>query len=241
MNPTAKPTPSQVALTWWIIWGAMSLSLCLVGVAVVVAAGPEPVQPVSPEIGRNMSIAAAALVIVAIGFRRYFQSDAQVRAAAERSSRVPPEQRWLAFLARMQTSLIISLALHEAVALIGSTQAFLYREPSRYWPFLATALALNLMVMPKPLALLERARALCPQVGGLALLLALCAACSFVGGDFTPMKSEPETPCLKEANEICKEKLKSADIGNCVAREKYRCELEEQQEKEHPQPTPGSS
>jgi len=75
---------------------------------------------------------------------------------------------------------------------------------------------------------------------GLALALALGAACSFRGGDFTPMPKEPETPCVKEANEICKEKLKSADIGNCVAREKYRCELEEQQEKESP-PTPGSS
>jgi hypothetical protein len=73
-----------------------------------------------------------------------------------------------------------------------------------------------------------------------ALSLALGAACSFRGGDFTPMPKEPETPCVKEANEICKEKLKSADIGNCVAREKYRCELEEQQEKESP-PTPGSS
>ena len=74
---------------------------------------------------------------------------------------------------------------------------------------------------------------------GLALVLALGAACSFRGGDFTPMAKEPETPCLKEANEICKEKLKSADIGNCVAREKYRCELEEQQEKESPPATPG--
>ena len=79
-----------------------------------------------------------------------------------------------------------------------------------------------------------------PTIIGLALVLALGAACSFVGGDFTPLKTEPETPCLKEANEICKEKLKSADIGNCVAREKYRCELEEQQDKESP-PTPGSS
>ena len=70
-----------------------------------------------------------------------------------------------------------------------------------------------------------------------AILLAALSACSFVGGDFTPLQTEPETPCLREANEICKEKLRSADIGNCVAREKYRCELEEQQEKESPKPT----
>lgn len=70
-------------------------------------------------------------------------------------------------------------------------------------------------------------------------LFMLQAICSFRGGDFAPMPSEPETPCLKEANEICKDKLKSADMGNCVAREKYRCELEEQQPKDNP-PTPGS-
>ena len=62
--------------------------------------------------------------------------------------------------------------------------------------------------------------------------------CSFRGGDFTEMPKEPDTPCQREANEICKEKLKAADIGNCVAREKYRCELEEQQEKESAPATP---
>ena len=72
-------------------------------------------------------------------------------------------------------------------------------------------------------------------------LFMLQAICSFRGGDFAPIPTEPETPCLKEANEICKEKLKSADMGNCVAREKYRCELEEQQQKDNPNPAPTPS
>jgi hypothetical protein len=75
-----------------------------------------------------------------------------------------------------------------------------------------------------------------------ALALAAGAACSFRGGDFTPMAKEPETPCSREADEICKDKLGSADIGNCRAREKYRCELMEQQQQQQPeqpsQPTP---
>ena len=74
---------------------------------------------------------------------------------------------------------------------------------------------------------------------GLALGIMLQAICSFRGGDFAPIPTEPETPCLKEANEICKDKLKATDMGNCVAREKYRCELEEQQPKDAP--TPSSS
>ena len=69
----------------------------------------------------------------------------------------------------------------------------------------------------------------------MTVLAALCA-CSFRGGDFTPMPKEPETPCSKEAQEICKEKLGSADIGNCVAREKYRCELLEEESKKSPEP-----
>ncbi len=240
MTPTASPNMRAVALTWWIIWGSMSFSLCMLAIVLHAAERPENAPAGSPELARNMSIVAAAVVIAAIAARRYLQSDAWLRAAAEKSSSVPAEGRPLAFLARMQSGFVISLALHEAIALIGFVIAYLFGEPARFWPFFGTALALNLLVMPRPLALLERARALCPQIAGLALLLALCAACSFVGGDFTPLKTEPETPCLKEANEICKEKLKSADIGNCVAREKYRCELEEQEQKEKPA-TPGSS
>ena len=63
-------------------------------------------------------------------------------------------------------------------------------------------------------------------------LFAALTACSFRGGDFTPLAKEPETPCSKEAEELCKEKLGSADIGNCMAREKYRCEVLEQEEKQ---------
>jgi hypothetical protein len=68
------------------------------------------------------------------------------------------------------------------------------------------------------------------------LLIALVAGCSFRGGDFTPLAKEPETPCLVEARDICKEKLGSADIGTCVAREKYRCEVVEQEKASEPKP-----
>lgn len=77
-------------------------------------------------------------------------------------------------------------------------------------------------------------------VAWVGLALAVGAGCSFRGGDFTPMAKEPETPCSKEAEAICKEKLGSADIGNCVARERYRCELLEQegQTKSDSEPAP---
>jgi hypothetical protein len=69
------------------------------------------------------------------------------------------------------------------------------------------------------------------------VLLALCAGCSFRGGDFAPLAKEPETPCSRAAEEFCKENLGSADLNTCIKREKYRCELlEEQGQKPEPQP-----
>ena len=111
----------------------------------------------------------------------------------------------------LQARLVVSLALNETVALLGFVLAF-----------------------PRPARLVERVRVLVPQLAALALLLALAVACSFRGGDFTPMAKEPETSCSREAAEICKEKLGSADIGNCIAREKYRCELLEQEQAKDP-------
>ena len=67
--------------------------------------------------------------------------------------------------------------------------------------------------------------------------LLVSGACSFRGGDFTPTPKEPDTACYKEAKEICKEKLGSADLGNCIARENYRCEVmqqEQDQQKQQP-------
>ena len=67
-----------------------------------------------------------------------------------------------------------------------------------------------------------------------ALLAALAGAlvfgaCSFRGGDFTPLAKEPETPCSKQAEAFCKEHLGSENLATCVKREKYRCELLEQE------------
>jgi len=60
-------------------------------------------------------------------------------------------------------------------------------------------------------------------------LLLVSGACSFRGGDFTPTPKEPDTQCYREAKEICKDKLGSADLGNCIARENYRCEVMQQE------------
>jgi hypothetical protein len=72
----------------------------------------------------------------------------------------------------------------------------------------------------------------------LALAVALvCGACSFRGGDFAPMAKEPETACSKQAEAFCKEHLGSENLAACVKREKYRCELLQQDDpNKAPQP-----
>ncbi|HKC50821.1 MAG TPA: hypothetical protein VKF60_08515 [Myxococcota bacterium] len=174
------------------------------------------------------------LAFGASAFRRRASSDGRLRELGARALQSPPEARLTRLLELAQVRLVVSLALNETVALLGFLLAFLNREPSRFWPFLGVALALNALAFPRPARLVERVRELVPQLGTLALLLALGVACSFRGGDFTPMAKEPETPCSREAEAICKEKLGSADIGNCVAREKYRCELLEQEQAKDP-------
>jgi hypothetical protein len=59
---------------------------------------------------------------------------------------------------------------------------------------------------------------------------AALGACSFRGGDFTPLTKEPETACSKQAEAFCKEHLGSENLAACVKREKYRCELLEQED-----------
>ena len=75
-----------------------------------------------------------------------------------------------------------------------------------------------------------------------AALLLACAlafsACSFRGGDFTPLAKEPETECSKQAEAFCKENLGSENLAACVKREKYRCELLQQDEPDKTPATP---
>jgi hypothetical protein len=62
-------------------------------------------------------------------------------------------------------------------------------------------------------------------------LIGFVLGCSFTGGDYAPLAKEPDTPCSIQAEQFCKENLGSADLATCIKREKYRCELLEQEQK----------
>jgi hypothetical protein len=223
-----------------IIWGALTLSQVMLAVTLLLAfrGDPQGPDPNANAVDLPLSLGAAALAFGASSYRRWAHSNARLQKLGEMARDAPSEARLTKLLGLVQVPFVVSLALNEVVALLGYVLAFLHREPSRFWPFLGVALALNALAFPRPARLVARVRELVPQLAALALLLALAAGCSFRGGDFTPLAKEPETPCSREAHEICKEKLGSADIGNCVAREKYRCELLEQEKEKQGTDTP---
>jgi hypothetical protein len=243
VTPGAPVAVEAFARVQRIIWGALTVSQVMLAVTLLLAFRGNAQGPDASEnpLDLPLSVGAAALAFGASSYRRWAHSSPRLEKLGERACDAPPEARLTKLLALVQVPFIVSLALNETVALLGYVLAFLHREPSRLWPFLGVALALNALAFPRPAQLVARVRELVPQLATLALLLALSVGCSFRGGDFTPMPKEPDTPCSREAQEICKEKLGSADLGNCLARERYRCELLEQENKEGtdaPKPAP---
>jgi len=221
-----------------VVWIAMVVSALLIwGVAWIVARDPK--RNAVEGLDTPLMIAAIVMLFAASGYRRAWRSDARLAKLGQDSAQLPPPQRAGAFYAQVLTATIVSLSIHQAIVLVGFVAALLTKDPMRMLPFLAVALMLDALVFPAPARLFARARELVPQLGSLLVLIGLLSsvACSFRGGDYTPMKKEPETPCSREAEGICKEKLGSADFPTCVAREKYRCEVvEEEQQKQGQDP-----
>ena len=67
-------------------------------------------------------------------------------------------------------------------------------------------------------------------LASLSLSFFWLVGCSWTGGDYAPLAKEPDTPCSLQAEDFCKENLGSADLATCIKREKYRCELLEQEQ-----------
>lgn len=67
-----------------------------------------------------------------------------------------PERNFLALFQRFQPRLIVSLALHETVALFGFVSCYLNRDPASFLPFAVVATGLNLWVWPSPARFEER-------------------------------------------------------------------------------------
>jgi hypothetical protein len=219
-----------------VIWIAMVISQLLLCGALF--AMPDMRNGSGTNLPTPLVIVAIAALFGASSFRRASRSDGQLTKLGEAVSQLPPPARAAAFYQRTQSNMIISLAIHQAIVMVGFVTGFLAHDAMRALPFLAIALMLDALVFPAPARLFSRARELVPRLGSLAVLIALLSslACfSFRGGDYTPEKKEPETPCSREAEQICKEKLGSADIKTCIAREKYRCEVVQEEEQKQQQ------
>jgi hypothetical protein len=233
-------TPDRHQTTQRIVWTALVASQGILLAVLQLRPAAETAGAPTPSFDLLLTIGAMLAMLGASAFRRVATSDGQLQRLAEQALQAPPGARTERFYALTLLPMIVSMVLNETVALAGFVLAIVHNEPGRFWPFLGVALVLDALVFPRPAALFERARQRVPALSALVFLALLTsAACSFRGGDFTPMPQEAQTPCLKEAEEICKAKLGSADFGNCKAREKYRCEvMEEDQKKQDPNSTP---
>jgi hypothetical protein len=127
-----------------------------------------------------LSVGAVVLTAVSLVYRRHANSDERIgelfrnepdlqvlvtdpqtkrvnTELLERLERLTPfEQRVYSLCTTLQTSLIVSLALHEAVALFGFVLGFLSRDVVPVIPFTVVAIMLNLLVYPRPEVTAER-------------------------------------------------------------------------------------
>ena len=223
-----------------IVWAALVASQGILLAVVQLRPAAETSSVPSSSLDLGLTIGAMFAMLGASAFRRMATSDGHVERLATQALQAPPSSRAERFYELTLLPMVVSMVLNETVALAGFVLAIVHNEPNRFWPFLGVSLVLDVLVFPRPAALFERARRRVPALSALIFLALLTsAACSFRGGDFTPMPQEAQTPCLKEAEQICKDKLGSADFGNCKAREKYRCEvMEENEKKQDPNATP---
>jgi hypothetical protein len=181
ISPTLAEALRRPLLTQRVLWVGYTASIAVYYVVVQVLSRGAPVAPALPEaLSPYLWLAAGVVALAAVLYRRRVNSDAYLfallaRPAAPeelakdgRTGRVDEnyrrqieaisesDRRFLALFSRLQTQLIVSLALHESIALLGLVLAFLHHDPASLVPFGAAAVALNLWVWPSRERLHER-------------------------------------------------------------------------------------
>jgi hypothetical protein len=142
-------TQAQAGTTrnvWLVIAASMAAAPCFYGVVIqtILAVGAIPEPPDLPLSRTFFWIAAAALLVGSL-----LWTQLRVRAPIDQAtSTVPPAPLFAP--PEFQVRVIISLALAEAVSIVGFLQAILFRAPLReYLPFgVATVLVVVLDIIP---------------------------------------------------------------------------------------------
>ena len=140
----AQPVPNRN--TWLVIACSMAAAAVIYGFVIQsLLAGAAPTAAPDPPLPRTFFWGAAAALIVA----SMLWTQARLRAPLDQATSTQPPGPLLA-PADFQVRSIISLALAEAVCVLGFVQAMLYRAPLReYLPFGAAAgLVIVLDIIP---------------------------------------------------------------------------------------------
>ncbi len=144
-----------------LVWTAMTVTLGLFGgVAYVVCRDRAPATDLPPVLPIIFPVVGLSTAMSAFGIRRTMLSDQQLRptieAAAARDGLDRFEAGIVAVMPKFLSATIVSLALHEAIAVLGLVRAIVEARWERSLPFLLVALVLNILAFPRLGPLLDR-------------------------------------------------------------------------------------
>ena len=161
----------RLQLILWVAFAATAPVYVLV--AHLVAGGAREASPASGEgLTLVIGLAAAALAAGAFWYRGRALADARLRRVMDGSTPAggigapdpglvaglpAGEQRLAGLLPHLQTTLIVSLGMAEAVTLCGLVLAIVQGRPAVILPFAGLGLAITALLYPRPLAILARA------------------------------------------------------------------------------------
>ena len=163
-------------LTSRVVWFALTASIWVyVGIVYYLQAlDKEPTRTLDPMFAATFYVLSGAVAAASLVYRRWARSDSRFERilrenvdpnalAMNPKTRQPNisllrrlealqdfEQRIFRLNMLYQTSMIVSLALNEVIALFGFVLGFVGRDMGTSIPFAVIATALNLVVFPRP-------------------------------------------------------------------------------------------
>lgn len=189
-SETLKRVLKPRVLVMTLLWAVMTFTILFyVGLAYILNAPGQPPQPVENRLKLALYLIAGAIAVLSFLLRSRMLSEGHIydklkeevdpqglatnretgQIDQERlqtiKSLTPLEMKVIGLSGIYFTTLVLSLAMHEAVALFGMLLAILEQRAEPVIPFAAAALALNLLVFPRFHQFVDRVMSKYPQAG----------------------------------------------------------------------------
>lgn len=189
-SETLKQILKPRILVMNILWTAMTLSILLyVGLAYFLYPQGQVAQPVASSLRSAVFLIAGSVAVLSLMLRKSFLSPGRIydvlkqevdpqelatnretgQIEQERLTKInaltPLEMKAIGLSGMYFTTLLLSLAMNETVALLGLMLAILEQRPEPVIPFAAAALALNLIIFPRFNQFIDKVISKFPQAG----------------------------------------------------------------------------